>query len=539
LTRETEILPGILFEDDHLLVVNKPPGWNTHAPGPYAGEGLYDWLRHREPRWASLAIIHRLDKETSGLLVFAKTVPANRSLTGQFTQRTAAKRYLLLTDAAGPHHPLLVKSCLARLGERYASRPVHAGAPVAETRFQRLGLAAGHTLVEAAPLTGRTHQIRVQAADAGFSVLGDRLYGGKPAVRVCLHAAALHLRHPATQQLMQFEAAVDWEADPRLARREAIIDPGATDAFRLVHGAADDAPGWFVDRLGDFLLSHAAAPLSAAHRELLTAWQVRLRSRGAYHRLLEPRARCAASEGLSPVHVQGERADDEILVRENGVTFALRFNEGYGVGLFLDQRDNRRRLLANHVAAGFPAFGVTPGQATVLNLFAYTCGFSVCAALAGARTTNVDLSRKHLDWGKRNFALNGLDASAHEFLAGEAFGWLRRLARKGRRFDVVLLDPPTFSTSKEGGRFSAERDLARLVSAAIVLLRGQGVLFASTNAGGYAPQRFVQDVRAAIERAGWRVLRQHYVPQPPDFPITREQPAHLKTVWLRLSASQR
>ena len=92
------MLPCLIFEDDHLLVVNKPAGLNTHAPSPYAGEGLYDWLRHREARWAKLAIIHRLDKETSGVMVFSKTSLANRSLTAQFTQRGVRKKYLLLTD---------------------------------------------------------------------------------------------------------------------------------------------------------------------------------------------------------------------------------------------------------------------------------------------------------------------------------------------------------------------------------------------------------------------------------------------------------
>src|SRR5579885_2496420 len=65
----SDLPPCILFEDEHLLVANKPPGLNTHAPSPYAGEGLYDWLRHREPRWENLAIVHRLDKETSGVMV--------------------------------------------------------------------------------------------------------------------------------------------------------------------------------------------------------------------------------------------------------------------------------------------------------------------------------------------------------------------------------------------------------------------------------------------------------------------------------------
>src|SRR5437899_12710529 len=91
LTHLTTPPPCLLFEDEHLLVVNKPAGMNTHAPGPFAGEGFYDWLRHREPRWASLAIIHRLDKETSGVMVFGKTALANRLLTEQFTQRVVQK----------------------------------------------------------------------------------------------------------------------------------------------------------------------------------------------------------------------------------------------------------------------------------------------------------------------------------------------------------------------------------------------------------------------------------------------------------------
>jgi 23S rRNA-/tRNA-specific pseudouridylate synthase len=96
--RATALPPCVVFEDDDLLVVNKPPGWNTHAPSPYAGEGVYDWLRHREPRWAELAILHRLDKETSGLMVFGKTPLANRSLTQQFEERRVEKVYRLRTD---------------------------------------------------------------------------------------------------------------------------------------------------------------------------------------------------------------------------------------------------------------------------------------------------------------------------------------------------------------------------------------------------------------------------------------------------------
>ena len=126
------VIPCILFEDEHLLAVNKPAGWNTHAPSPYAGEGIYDWLRHREPRWANLAIIHRLDKETSGVMVFGKTALANRSLTEQFAARAVRKKYLLLTDREVSRREFTVKSALVRAGEKYVSGA--RGEP-AETRF--------------------------------------------------------------------------------------------------------------------------------------------------------------------------------------------------------------------------------------------------------------------------------------------------------------------------------------------------------------------------------------------------------------------
>src|SRR3954471_12543357 len=115
----------ILFEDEHLLVIDKPAGINTHSPSPYAGEGVYEWLRNREPRWANLAIIHRLDKETSGVLVFSKTKAANRSLTAQFTNRELSKKYVLLADRQPRRNQFTARGSLVRAGEKYVSRPNH------------------------------------------------------------------------------------------------------------------------------------------------------------------------------------------------------------------------------------------------------------------------------------------------------------------------------------------------------------------------------------------------------------------------------
>ena len=547
------VLRSLIFEDEHLLVANKPAGLNTHAPSPYAGEGLYDWLRHRETRWAHLAIIHRLDKETSGVMVFGKTPLANRSLTAQFTARSVRKKYLLLTDRPVRQSHFKVKSALVRAGERYVSRPVHSGGETAETRFREGGRKNAECrsgdwcrVIEAEPLTGRTHQIRVHAAESGIPILGDTLYGGTVAPRVYLHAAELTLEHPASGEELTLRAPTgeDWvEACerqacplPSLALREALIEPDLTNACRVIHGVSDGWPGWYVERLGEYLLSQSAQALSPAEREGLRRLAVMFSARGVYHKVLTRQVRRSARAEACPHLVLGEGAPERFVVRENGLQFELSFTEGYSTGLFLDQRDNRRRLLTRHVASDFslPAPAIGNGQWELLNVFAYTCGFSVCAAKAGARATSLDLSRRWLDWGKRNFALNQLEPAGHDFIYGEAFDWLRRLARQGRRFDVIVLDPPTFSQSKESGVFQAEKDYGRLVTAALPLLRGTGAMFASTNAADWRPEDFLAEVDKAIHEAKRKVVQRHYFPQPPDFPISRAEPAHLKTVWLRV-----
>ena len=579
----------ILFEDEHLLVVNKPAGLNTHAPSPFAGEGIYDWLRDRDPRWASLAIIHRLDQETSGVLVFAKTRLANQSLTEQFTRHSVRKKYVLLTDRKLKRDRFTAVSALVRVGERYVCRPLHAGGERAETRFCLLHQAGGRSVVEAEPITGRTHQIRAQAAEHGFPILGDTRYGGAAAPRLFLHAAEITFTHPGTRKAVTFCAPVnagsgagavavearalseDWGGEKmrhplanRIALRHALIDPALTNACRLIHGAADGWPGWYVDRCGGFLLSQAERALRAEQKELLAEILTHglgddpegrqaspglasaSKLRGVYHKTLDLHLRQAATARRSPQFLLGERAPDYFAIRENGIQFELSFNEGYSVGLFLDQRDNRRRVLADHVAAGFPLFPEGQGgdsrrpraggaPMAVLNTFAYTCGFSLCAAAAGTRTTSIDLSQKYLAWGKRNFALNQIDPARHDFLCGDVFDWLRRLAKKGRRFDLIMLDPPTFSRSKEQGAFRAEKDYGKLAAAALRLLNPGGVLFASTNAAKQTPAEFLETLTAAIAGARRTIVQRHYAPQPPDFPITRAEPAYLKTVWLRIA----
>lgn len=484
----------ILFEDDHLLVVNKPSGINTHKPDRFAPDGIHEWL---QKRLGKLAILHRLDKDTSGVLLFGKTREANQSLARQFEWRTLRKEYLLLS-ALKPTRTL----CNAR-------------SPNAETAFEYIEPHAGVFLTRAKPVTGRTHQIRLHASDCGFPILGDREYGGVPAARLMLHAHRLTLEHPTTGERLTLTAPVPgvFEDLAKLTAarefRELLFTGTDCDAYRLVSGAADAMPEVIVDRLAD----HA-----------LVQWQSEVESAGVYECL-------GADVVYAQTVLKGKRsaphlvwgAAKPVVAREHGVKYLIRFDEGLSAGLFLDQRENRRRLLRMRLAGK-----------SVLNCFAYTCGFSVAAALAGARTTSLDLSRKYLDWGKENFRLNGLVPEEHEFVFGDAFEWLRRFAKREQRWDMVILDPPTFSTTKHGRAFQAERDYGELVALAAPLVAADGLLFCSTNQRTFTAERFETAVQGAAEKAGRRIGEVEFETLPFDYRVATGEQAYLKTLWVRL-----
>jgi 23S rRNA (cytosine1962-C5)-methyltransferase len=158
----------------------------------------------------------------------------------------------------------------------------------------------------------------------------------------------------------------------------------------------------------------------------------------------------------------------QTIATERHLKFRIDFGTGYSPGLFLDQRENRRYV--RHIA-----------PARLLNCFAYTCSFSVSATYVGAATLNIDLSKKHLARGRENFALNCLPTIEHRFIADDVRDVLPRLARKGEKFDVIILDPPTFSRSPGGKRFQVEHDFENLLIDALGLAERNSHILLSTN----------------------------------------------------------
>ena len=313
------------------------------------------------------------------------------------------------------------------------------------------------------------------------------------------------------------------EAIPAASRpgAPAWLDPGTTSLYRCVGLRRGKSGLPLVDRIGDhYLGTYEDAPRP---RDLgtLAAFCRRAGGRGCYSKVARP------GHEAEPVLIWGESLPPDSLAREWGVSYRVDLVRGQPSGIFPDQRENRHRILTDRIAPGLPAF--PKGDARVLNAFAHSCGFSLCAALAGARTTSVDLSSRFLELGRWNFRNNGLDPVEHEFLRGDVFGWFRRLARRGRRFDMLVLDPPTFSRSRESGAFRVERDLPPLVRDSLPLLSPGGWILVSTNKASWAPSRFRKAMREAVADRGLEYFHQDC--EPWDY---RHGASYLKTIWMKL-----
>ncbi len=203
-------------------------------------------------------------------------------------------------------------------------------------------------------------------------------------------------------------------------------------------------------------------------------------------------------------------------VLERGVSYTVDFGAGYSVGLFLDQRENR-------------SFVRQSAPRRMLNCFAFTCSFSVVGAVAGAETVNVDLSKKSLNRGRDNFMLNRLAMDRHRFVAEDVLVLLPRLARRGERFDMIILDPPTFSRSRTGRAWQVEQGFENLLLSALEVADREARILLATNCtrlNGRSLEVMGRFCLKASRRAG-AFLRS---PALPDFPPGAEA----SSLWMIL-----
>ena len=539
---------AIAYEDADVIVIDKPPFVPTQASVRGRADDLPTrlaaFLSERDGTEAYVGTHQRLDQATSGLIAYGKRREANAWLARAFEERRVSKAYVAAVSGARlPDAARWEDALLDAGGDRVKVVPRGTrGSVVAKTEMRVTKRAADRALVSLRIETGRTHQIRAQLAHRGAPIAGDAWYGGAAWRRLALDSVALRIpRDDASaidvhrapdQSLLDF---VDGRAEGPLEgsgldvilrdaaeRRYAVAHDDATSCFRWVNEAGDGAPGIAIDVYGEHVVLNAydERDVERLAREIC--------ERGAAGVYLKRRPKQAstldegATRRLAPSEpIAGVAADAEIEVLENGLPLLVRLGDGLSTGLFLDQRANRERVRLD------------AGGARVLNLFSYTCAFSVAAASGGAvEVVSVDAAKKQLARGVRGFAHAGLDAASHETIADDAFTVLERFARRARVFDLVVCDPPTYSSTQRT-RFTSGRMWNDLAARVLKVVAPGGRVLATSN-----DRRLTQhDLRVAFRDAARALdvtLAQVKDLAPPiDFPVLSGETPHLKGVLVR------
>ncbi|MFK7929198.1 MAG: class I SAM-dependent rRNA methyltransferase [Myxococcota bacterium] len=292
------------------------------------------------------------------------------------------------------------------------------------------------------------------------------------------------------------------------ALREVVIDPNTT-AYRLVHGENDGLPGLRIDVWGHVLTVVLDSPAVAPLLDGVVSWlNDRFTPRAIYlcYRPDPRDERDFSTVEPAPGLIAGTALSSEVRVTERDVAFRVRPWEGPDVGLYTDMRAVRAWLE--------PHWGGT----RVLNTFAYTGAFSVAAAVGGAsEIVTTDLSSAYLERAEANFVANELDPGLYDFIEDDTFKALDRLRRTGRRFDRIILDPPSFSHSREG-LWSAKKDYPRLVAAALRVLEPGGWLIAASNHGQTSPRDFRGYITDGARKAGVLAQELTWLGQSADVP---------------------
>jgi len=533
----------MIYTDADWYVVNKPTNISTH--GAWEGDlALVEWLElHFSER---LHVCSRLDKGTSGVLPFARSSTASGEAQRVHEEESAEKRYLFVStfDARSS----------GRGGTWTDESTIEE--KTARTRFELIGSRGEFFFYEARLARGRTHQVRIHAARGGVPLLGDEDYGGSPFPRLMLHCAEVRWprRGGGEPHLWMASKPESFRAiESGVSRTEAALACArdrrpeflkqVTSAFRILHrGEApfvrvegevavdlfaparssdpdgDEAPYLCVWWYGNALAKSGADEKvrNDALESLAHAW-------GARGVIIRNVNKDAHRRGLvSDLELIGDAPPAEFEVRESGLRFVVTLSERQHVGLFLDQRDNRARLAK--VASG----------ARVANLFSYSCSFSTVAARAACEVVfSVDAAESALTLGKRNFDLNGLTASRRgKFIAEDVRVFLDRQARKvakdgpSAKFDIIVCDPPTFSSTRAKGVFHVAQEWSTLVDGCARLLASGGTAFFSTNHRAGEEEVYFDALRA-------RFAAVSRLSAPLDFPGTKRDATHVKLFQCR------
>ncbi|MGH0459372.1 class I SAM-dependent rRNA methyltransferase [Bacillus paranthracis] len=287
-----------------------------------------------------------------------------------------------------------------------------------------------------------------------------------------------------------------------LHKRKQFYKSSDTTAFRALNGEGDGLGGLIIDYYdGYYVVSWYSEGIYTFRDEIIAALQKVANFKGIYEKKrFDTKGKYIEGDDF----VAGERGEFPLIVKENGVNFAVYLNDGAMVGVFLDQR-NVRKQIRDKYAKG----------RTVLNMFSYTGAFSVFAALGGAsKTTSVDLANRSLSKTIEQFSINEVDYEAQDIIVEDVFLYFKYAAKKKMKFDMVVLDPPSFARSKKY-TFSAAKDYKNLLKETIAITENNGIIVASTNCSAFDMKKFKGFIDTAFKEMNgkYKILEEHSLPE--------------------------
>lgn len=306
-----------------------------------------------------------------------------------------------------------------------------------------------------------------------------------------------------------------------VAKREIYFKGTKTTAFRVFNGEGDGIGGLTIDYFaGYYLINWYSEGIYQFKDFIYPIVKDMPNFKGLYQkRRYDIDGKFIDEDGF----VMGVEGEFPLIVQENDVNFAVYLNEGAMVGIFLDQRDVRKRIRDKYAKGR-----------TVLNTFSYTGAFSVFAALGGAiKTTSVDLANRSYAKTIEQFSMNAIDLEAQEIIVDDVFDYFKYANKMALKFGMVILDPPSFAKSKKL-TFAAEKDYVNLLKEAINITEDKGIIVASTNCSSFDMKEFLGFIALAFEqlKVKYTVLESHALPR--DFVTDKhyKEGNYLKVVFI-------
>ncbi len=285
--------------------------------------------------------------------------------------------------------------------------------------------------------------------------------------------------------------------------REKIFNSKTTTAFRLFNTIGDGIGGLTIDYYAGFvLLNWYNIGIFNYKDDIVDIIRNLFDVKGIYQKV-----RFKSKEHYAN-HVWGEKTPEDFYVLENRVKYNIDFEDGNMVGIFLDQRDVRKFLT-----------GKFSENKTVLNTFSYTGAFSIaCLAGNAQKTTSVDLAKRSLEWTKSNIKVNDFDVDQQDVIVEDVFNYFNYANRKKLKFDIIILDPPSFARSKKR-TFSVLKNYTELIESILPLVNENGYIIASSNNSQLTSQNFKRMITRALKNNDIEYNFQKLYRLPEDFKV--------------------